>query len=366
MEVTLSFKGRQECVSLAPGAGTDDLYETTAVRFSLDRGTVKLMLKGKQVPRATATADTALKPGLKILVMGSVASDVDDVRAARSDPTIRSFDSEDAAARHHLQQQSREEQSVWGTPQHPEYRFCRFEACTWQSFGTRPSSTTPHAFEARNLLLKLAHDPAIVAILAEREWTVGLLAEQDPIDDRLQEKMEGGGKRLLGYNTNMGAEIHLRLRSHDLGGFLPYPALVDTLLHELCHNEVGPHNDQFWHLFCQLKADYLRTLTSLSRAGQVHAGQSPLALAAATAEAADVRSAVLAALERDRQMPVSQMHADLLDAYLATSAAVRGGLANASNGHVGGGGRKLGGVTMATGSVGADGALDASWRPRRS
>lgn len=111
-----------------------------------------------------------------------------------------------------------------------------------------------------------------------------------------------------------------------------------------------------------IAADYLRTLTSLSRAGQVHAGQSPLALAAATAEAADVRSAVLAALERDRQMPVSQMHADLLDAYLATSAAVRGGLANASNGHVGGGGRKLGGVTMATGSVGADGALDADER----
>ena len=27
----------------------------------------------------------------------------------------------------------------------------------------------------------------------------------------------------------------------------------DTLLHELSHNEVGPHNEHFWHLFTQLK-----------------------------------------------------------------------------------------------------------------
>ena len=34
-----------------------------------------------------------------------------------------------------------------------EWRVCRLEPCTWQSFGTRPQSTTPHAFEARALLI---------------------------------------------------------------------------------------------------------------------------------------------------------------------------------------------------------------------
>ena len=88
--------------------------------------------------------------------------------------------------------------------------------------------------------------------MRSREYTVGLLAELDPIDDRHAEKMEGEGRRLLGYNTNAGAEVHIRLRTEDLTGFLSYPALIDTLLHELTHNEVGPHNEDFWHLFCRV------------------------------------------------------------------------------------------------------------------
>ena len=83
---------------------------------------------------------------------------------------------------------------------------CRLEPCTWQSFGTRAGSSTPHAFEARKLLLKLSTDPAVVAIrknphpnpnpnpnpnpspnpnpeqvvaiLKQREWTVGVLGSQ--------------------------------------------------------------------------------------------------------------------------------------------------------------------------------------------
>jgi len=189
--------------------------------------------------------------GAKCMVMATGKRAVDEVLSAKSDPTVRSFASEDAAASHHAQQaQQSEELSEWGVGQDATHRFCRFEACTWQSFGTRPSSTTPHGFEARSLMLKLAQDPAIVHIMREREYRVGLLAELDPIDDRLSEKLEDGGKRLLGYNTNAGASIHIRLRTHDLSGFLAYPALIDTLLHELAHNEVGPHNEQFWHLFC--------------------------------------------------------------------------------------------------------------------
>ena len=232
---------------------------------------------------------------------------------------MRSFAAEDAAAKHHAAQQGGEELSDWGQAQDKEHRFCRFEPCTWQSFGTRPSARTPHAFEARQLMLRLAQDPGIVSIMRTREYRVGTLAELDPIDDRHAEKMEGEGKRLLGYNTNAGMSIHIRLRTEDLGGFLPYPALVDTLLHELAHNEVGPHNEQFWHLFCQLKADYLRALLALSARGELFGGRSPITLAEAAAEAADVRAAVLGALTRDRQMPASPMQAQLLDGYLAAT-----------------------------------------------
>lgn len=251
------------------------------------------------------------------MLMSTGKAAVSEVQSAKSDPTVRSFASEDALAHHHAQQQQAEELSSWGAPQDAKYRFCRFEACTWHSFGSRPQSTTPHAFEARQLLLKLSQDPAIVHVMRTREYRVGLLAELDPIDDRLAEKMEGGGKRLLGYNTNAGAEIHLRLRTPDLSGFEPYGAIVDTLLHELVHNQVGPHNELFWQLFCQLKADYLRALLRFSKQGKIFGGKSALQLAEASEQVQDVRTSVLLALARDRQVPVSPQQAAMLDAYLA-------------------------------------------------
>ena len=86
---------------------------------------------------------------------------------------------------------------------------------------------------------------------------VGRLEEMDP-DDRLAavtEKQRGGC--LLGYNQNGGQVIYLRLRQNERGqhsiAFRPYTELIDTLLHELCHNLSGPHNLVFWRLFGLLK-----------------------------------------------------------------------------------------------------------------
>ena len=61
---------------------------------------------------------------------------------------------------------------------------------------------------------------------------------------RLRDKLVWPGRRMS----------QVRLRKDDLE-FLPYSQLVETLLHELAHNVFGPHDDQFWHLFCQLKVD---------------------------------------------------------------------------------------------------------------
>ena len=89
-----------------------------------------------------------------------------------------------------------------------------------------------HGFEARALLLKLAQDPARPD-LARARVDRGPAGGAGP--DRRPTGREDGGRRqaLLGYNTNAGASIHMQLRSQDLAGFLPYPALIDTLLHEL-------------------------------------------------------------------------------------------------------------------------------------
>jgi hypothetical protein len=60
--------------------------------------------------------------------------------------------------------------------------------------------------------------------------------------------------RLLGLNVGAGVEVKLRLRragrDHD---FIPYEEVLDTMLHELCHNQHGPHDAQFYKLWDELR-----------------------------------------------------------------------------------------------------------------
>jgi len=324
LELQLVCKGRIERVSICETASTDELFKLARSTFHLDGFHLKILVKGKQLTTNTQLVECALPAGIKCMVMATGKQDISQLLTTRADPTIRGFENEDRrAASHAAEIAPKEELSEWKAHQHERYRFCRLEPCTWQSFGTRPSERTPHAFEARALLLKLCQDPAIVAILVQRKWTVGVLAELDPIDDSHAEQLENEGKRLLGYNVNFGAQIHIRLRTHDLDAFLPYQNLIDTLLHELAHNEVGPHNEHFWHLFCQLKADYLRHHLKLSASCSIFGGKSPLTVSgilSATPKVqtwADVRSATLCALERDRQSgPASELQTQMLDQYL--------------------------------------------------
>jgi hypothetical protein len=341
MRLQLQYKGFATPVEVDAEAPAQCLFDAAHSALGLVPASwrLKILSKGKQLRVEDSVASHGIADGAKLMVMASSVAAVESGQRARSDPTVRGFAAEDSeAARRAVEAASgSDEASPWGVPQHAEHKFCRFEPCTWQSFGTRPSSRTPHAFEARRLLLKLATDPAVVHIMAQREYRVGTLAEMDPIDDHLAEKMEGGGSRLLGYNTNAGMSIHIRLRTRDLSAFEPYPALLDTLLHELVHNEVGPHNDHFWHLFGQLKADYLHHHASLAKHGVLFGGKSGLQLAGIADQVTDVRLAVLSTIAKDRMAPLPPPQQALMEEYLAISAAgagaawVGGGSGGASN-----------------------------------
>jgi DNA-dependent metalloprotease WSS1 len=57
--------------------------------------------------------------------------------------------------------------------------------------------------------------------------------------------------------VNRGEKICLRLRyPGDKNQFLPLEQVVDTMLHELSHNEIGPHNAEFHALWDQLRKEY--------------------------------------------------------------------------------------------------------------
>jgi hypothetical protein len=235
-----------------------DLHRLALAAFELDDGaSLKLLYKGKRLEHdiSMPVFQSVPRKAPKILVMATSPSQISDLQSKRSDPTIRGFDQERTTPRD-------QKQLDWGltTSQDKNYKFCRFQACTWQSFGHRPTDgETPHAFEAMQLLEKLATDPGIVAIMKERELVVGTLGEMDPVDDRLMQTKQQEGACLLGYNTNGGTRIDLKLRNDNLKGFRPYPQLMATLIHELSHNWVGEHNLLFWTNFGQMRAEYVHT-----------------------------------------------------------------------------------------------------------
>lgn len=242
--------------NVTTSTSSDELLAQTLVALGLTEESsqlLKLLYKGKRLQGSKPAFSTVPKKTPKILVMATPAVAVKELNSKRSDPLIRGFDNE--------RRVQPSQPKFWGpsTGQHKDYKFCRFQACTWQSFGHRATESTPHGFAAQQLLEKLATDPGVKAVLIERELVVGTLGEMDPIDDRLMQKTEQHGGCLLGYNTNHGLRIDLKLRTDDLSGFRPYPEIASTLIHELSHNWVGEHNLLFWTNFGQMRAEYLHT-----------------------------------------------------------------------------------------------------------
>lgn len=81
--------------------------------------------------------------------------------------------------------------------------------------------------------------------MARRKWAVPLLNEFYPQTPNL-----------LGLNHNHGERIDIRLRSpSNPRSFLPYSSILGTLLHELAHIDVGPHNAAFYKLLDALKRE---------------------------------------------------------------------------------------------------------------
>jgi len=301
-EVNLTYQGKSNIIEVTTGTNGLDLHEKTLnVVFGIPNNSdgghgatgiqspaiesLKLLFKGKQIAAqpdnfpfgGMSTAKTKKKP-LKIMVMATSISAIQDLSKKRSDPTIRGFEEERDAIE---KRKTAASQKYWADVmvQNRDYKFCRMKACTDHSFGHRSTERTPHAFKAMELLEKLATDPGVVAIMKERELVVGMLGEMDPIDDRIMQKTESHGGCLLGYNTNRGLRIDIKLRTNDLSGFRQYPELVSTLIHELSHNWVGEHNLLFWTNYAQMRAEYLCTHDRLRKSSLIVRGKKTAELA---------------------------------------------------------------------------------------
>ncbi|KAA8527052.1 hypothetical protein F0562_008719 [Nyssa sinensis] len=97
--------------------------------------------------------------------------------------------------------------------------------------------------EARKMLESVAKQ--VQPIMRKHNWRVKLLSEFCPKNPAL-----------LGLNVGGGVHVKLRLRRPNRDwDFFPFDQIIDTMLHELCHNVHGPHNANFYKLWDELRKE---------------------------------------------------------------------------------------------------------------
>lgn len=215
--------------------------EALARELGLVLGTVRVHERGRAQPHDYASnvaiADQDDDGGRRRMVTGARCAVRDAAEAhaeagARVERTIRGFDDDARRARMMASTSS---------------AMCAF---TFEHFGAIEALDVGDKFAAEALLRRLGSDPGVVGVMRKHKWRVGKLCEMPP-----EGKVGVSEFCVLGYNTNKGQSIHLRLRTDDMRGFRDYTTIRKTLLHELAHNVYSDHGEGFKALNSQLNAE---------------------------------------------------------------------------------------------------------------
>nr|GMC51716.1 DNA-dependent metalloprotease WSS1-like [Ipomoea batatas] len=101
----------------------------------------------------------------------------------------------------------------------------------------------PKGEEAQKILERIAKQ--VQPIMRKHSWRVKVLSEFCPKNPAL-----------LGVNVGAGINVKLRLRRVNRDEeFLPFNSVLDTMLHELCHNAHSAHNSSFYKLWDELRKE---------------------------------------------------------------------------------------------------------------
>lgn len=104
-------------------------------------------------------------------------------------------------------------------------------------------SNYPDSAAAAATLAKVAAQ--VLPICRRHAWKVLELREFFPAQ-----------ANLLGMNAGAGQTVYLRLRRPGDATFLPWHTVIGTMLHELAHNDFGPHDASFFALLDKLNVEY--------------------------------------------------------------------------------------------------------------
>jgi len=251
--ITLRYCGRDEFFVAV--RSLEDLSIRIERQLGVAKEQQKLLAGGRMLKLQRGVMTTAqeeedilaLAASKKLMLLGAKKKDVEKVRAQREDMTLRGFDAEDERAKQRRGRGATTSSSSAGSAR-TSY-FASIQELSLE--GLTSGSSTPSADAAHTLLVRLATDPAIVSIMEKRRWRVGALRELPP-----QGKVGVSPVCLLGLNRNFGEEILLRIRTDDMKGFRKYKVIIETLLHELVHNEIADHNNDFKRLNSELTHEY--------------------------------------------------------------------------------------------------------------
>lgn len=252
--VSLTYKGVSYDVPVQAEDPLASIFDFIQEALDFPRENCKLIHRGKMLRPdhgEMTVGEAGLMAAAKVMLVASSAHDVSFVQSSRADPLVKGFVEEERDEQSRRKRARAAALSAWGTKQDAEYRF--------NSIKAEFKYSEPPPYEAERLLQRLSTDPGIIEIMKNHNFKVGILTEMSPVE--AQERMAKRGTPnmdLLGYNQNAGEMIVLRLRTDNLKGFRPYHDLINTLIHELTHNVWGPHDHNFWKLFGELKAEYMR------------------------------------------------------------------------------------------------------------
>ena len=244
VSISLAHHGETHTFDLQPDATVTDLANEIQDVLHIPIDNQKLMVAKLGMLKAPfgerPIADLANK---KITLLGTSSAEIASLKSA----------SERAAAREaHLASARRNAPKA-----HSRRDLRRAQEETQYTFmALRPLPNLPRPERSLAFLERLKADPGIRAAMRAHKFSVGLLAEMDPLS--YTESSHEGTTRILGLNRNQGEVIELRLRTDAYDGYRDYKTIRRTLCHELAHNVHGPHDRNFWDLCHQIEREVAR------------------------------------------------------------------------------------------------------------
>lgn len=218
-------------LTISPTATTTTLHQSVLDHLSLPSDTsLRLLTSGKSLaPDETPLSSTPLTNSPSLFILSTAHSTLSTLHSQKPDPLLRPFTR--PALPKYIGAPRRTRPAQGDLPS--DYGFGRVEALAQFADKDR----------ALAILEELRSDPGFLDVMRRKKWRVGALKEMPP-----EGKVGIDPVCVLGYNTNNGQEIHLRLRTDDRLGFRSRISMRQVLAHELAHNEISEHNNEFKEL----------------------------------------------------------------------------------------------------------------------